>query len=226
MACVLALAAPLCAVAQQQGAPVTVPSPILTVDQDRLFSESAFGRRIAAEIEAKAEALAAENRRIENELIAEERDLTERRATLAPEEFAPLAEAFDEKVQRLRDRQDSKVRDVTRLREQAQQVFLSQIAGVLEEVVRDRGAVAILDRRAIFLSADAIDITDEAIERIDDAIGEGGDLLTDTILAEPIVESPDAPDASDTADPQTQDDGTAPAPAMPELEEDRPDPVE
>jgi Skp family chaperone for outer membrane proteins len=40
-------------------------------------------------------------------------------------------------------------------------------------VVRERNAAVILDRRNVFLSAESVDITQEAIERIDAQLGDG-----------------------------------------------------
>ncbi len=77
------------------------PDAVIVIDQERLFQDSLFGRRITAELEERSAELAAENRAIEAELIAEERDLTVRRSELEPEEFRALADAFDEKVDRL-----------------------------------------------------------------------------------------------------------------------------
>ena len=71
--------------AQEPLAPGAVVSPILTVDQEDLFTQSAFGRRIRAELEEASRALAAENRRMEAELTAEERTLTDRRGSLSVE---------------------------------------------------------------------------------------------------------------------------------------------
>lgn len=102
-------------------------SPILIIDQERLFAESSLGGRISAEIEAATVALAEENRRIEAELIAEELDLTERRPGLPPEEFRALADAFDEKVQRIRSEQDNKDRELQQRREKEQQDFVNRI---------------------------------------------------------------------------------------------------
>lgn len=179
-ALVTALAAVPAAAQQQGDAPpqttFEVPSPVLTIDQDRLFQDSAWGRRVQQEIEAASAELAAENRRIESELVAEENDLTERRPSLPADQFKAAAAAFDEKVQRLRSEQDAKTRELTQRREQERQAFYKAVIDVLSEVVRDRGAVAILDRRAIFLASQAIDITDESIARIDAAIGDGSDV--------------------------------------------------
>ena len=41
--------------------------------------------------------------------------------------------------------------------------------------MREAGAVVILEKRSLFLSADVIDITDAAIARIDAEIGDGSE---------------------------------------------------
>lgn len=149
-------------------------SPVLVIDQDRLFAESQLGAAALSRIEDDARTLAAENRRIEAELLEEERALTEERDTLSIEAFTERANAFDEKVQRLRNEQDTKVRALTRAREEARGEFLGDIGGVLSEIARERGAVVMIDRRQVFLSVDAIDVTDEAIERINRVLGATG----------------------------------------------------
>lgn len=173
------LAAPLSAQTPAPAPSLELPPPILTIDGERLFEATAFGRRVTSEVEAAARALAAENREIEARLIAEERDLTERRPSMAQEEFRPLADAFDEKVQRLRAEQDQKQRSVEALRDQSRQEFVGKIGPILSAIVRERGALVILDRRSVFLSADSIDITSDAIARIDAAIGDGADPGSD-----------------------------------------------
>lgn len=155
---------------------LAAPTGFVTVDQERLFAESAFGGRALAEIERRSRELAAENRRIEAELVAEERLLTELRPTLPPGDFRVRAEAFDARVQRLRAEQDGKEREVTGLRDEAQEVFFGRVGPVLGAVVRERGAVAILDRRAVILALESIDVTDAAIARIDAELGEGTDV--------------------------------------------------
>ncbi len=159
----------------QQGAverPI-VQSPILTIDSDRVFSESAFGLRVAAEIEAKSTELSAENRKIETDLGAEEEKLTRDRATLDPEDFRTLAERFDEKVQQIRRTQAIKTQALNDLVDQERDIFLNAAGPVLEKLMRDAGAAVILERRSVFVSANAIDITNEAITRLDGAVGSG-----------------------------------------------------
>ena len=173
--CAAALAGP--AVAQEvtvTTGPRPVIASILVLDQERLFEGSLWGKRVVSEIEAESNALATENRQIEAELSAEEQALTDKRETLPAEEFRPLADAFDAKVIEIRKNQDAKARDLGRLSDAERQAFLATAVPELRKLLAATpGAVAILDRRTVLLSAEAIDITDEAIARIDAALGAG-----------------------------------------------------
>lgn len=166
----LAALAAVPSAAQELG---TVQSPILTIEADRLFTESLFGQRVAQEREADSAVLSAENRKIEANLTEEERSLTERRAQMEPDAFRALADAFDEKVQEIRRTQDAKARALNQRGEADRVAFLQAAAPVLEKLMRDTGATVILERGSVFLSLNATDITDLAIERIDAAIGDG-----------------------------------------------------
>jgi len=159
---------------------------VLTLDRERLFAASAFGQRVARELAVASDTLAAENRRIEADLIGEERMLTERRAEVPPEEFRALADAFDAKVVALRRAQDAKARALQRREEAERQAFFEAVLPVLAEVMADLGGAVILDDRAVFLSSGQIDMTDAAIARVDAAIGDGAGLA-------PPVAPPDAP---------------------------------
>ncbi len=161
----------------QQAAPMaapTAPGPsILTINQDKLFKDSLYGERVTRERDTQSRALAAENRRIEADLGAEEKALTEQRKTLPAAEFRKLADAFDKKVQGMRRAQDDKARALTRLQEQEQKLFFSKVLPILAQLLRERHAAAILDRRAILVASDSIDVTDEALRLIDATLGDG-----------------------------------------------------
>lgn len=170
-------AAPLGA---QQINPSSVPtgsvvSPILTIDSERLFLESAFGKRVAAEAEAQGAQLGAENRKIEADLEAEEKALTVKRASLSPAEFRLLADAFDQKVQDTRIAQVAKGRSINENIDREREIFLTAAAPVLEKLMRDAGATVILERRGVFVSASGIEITQDAIALLDETLGAGAD---------------------------------------------------
>ena len=170
--CVLAaLVAPT--QAQQLGVPQT---GVLTISSERLFAESAFGQRVFREIESESALLAEENERIVAELSGEEKDLTDRRASLTAQEFRPLAEAFDQKVQSHRDSQRAKLDVLAQRGEDERARFVELAQPVLIELLREAQASVVIERATVVLSSDASDITDAAIARINAVIGDGAAL--------------------------------------------------
>lgn len=160
----LAVASP--AVAQQ-----VQRSPVLTLDQDRLYTASQFGQRVQRELQAQSQELSQENRRIEAALEAEETRLTEERASMEPDEFAKLARDFDERVTGIRRAQSAKSDSIRRIAEEERGRFFEAAFPVLLQLVEETGAIAILDNDAVIFSVRQIDITDAAIIRVDAAIG-------------------------------------------------------
>jgi len=148
-------------------------SSLVTLDQERLFERSAFGQRVTATLTEASRTLAAENREIEIALIEEERALTEERGSLGAEAFRARADAFDARVSALRTRQENRARALALWRDIEQQRFFDAVLPVLAQLLRDIGAVAILDSRAILFSLEESDVTARAIERIDARIGDG-----------------------------------------------------
>ena len=146
---------------------------IATLDQERLYTESRFGRALEAKALAASQALATENRRIEAELSAEEADLTQRRLSLSPQAFEPLAQAFDAKVEKLRTDQAAKVEALKAEREADRQAFFQAAVPVMAELMGQIGAYAILNKEAVILSFDTIDLTDRAIAALDARLGDG-----------------------------------------------------
>lgn len=153
--------------AQEVSPPLVQGTPILTLDKERVFAESLAGRALEAAIAAENAALAAENRKIDAALEAEERDLTAKRPTIAAGEFQALAEAFNTKAVGLRETQVSKAKALERRRDEERQKFFQSLVPVLGEIMGDAGAFVILDDKAVLVSFDRIDITDEAIRRMD-----------------------------------------------------------
>ena len=151
-------------------------TPIVTLDREKLFSGTMFGKSVTAAIEAEAAVLSAENHKIDTDLEAEERSLTDRRAGMSPEDFRVLADTFDQKVTELRAAQDEKSRSLAKLRDDERKRFFEASIAILGQLMREIGAFAILSNDAVILSFDRIDITDEAIARMDQVLGDGSSV--------------------------------------------------
>ncbi len=164
----LLAATPLVTLAQDLG---VVQSDVLVVDADRLFAETELGQRMTSALEQERDALIARNRELEAKLESEEQTLTELRAETSPEEFRDLADAFDSKVQTIRAESERRARDLERKSNQARLKFMQTVEPLLVDIMQDAGATVIMDGRGILLRAGAIDITDNAIVRINNRHG-------------------------------------------------------
>lgn len=174
---------PLPVIAQDQpDLPIgQVISPVLVIDTDRVFADSLFGRRVAADVQRDSDALVAENRRIEAALTEEERSLTLRRPNMAAADFRAEADAFDERVQGIRTAQDTKQRALQDGIVAGREQFLQVVRPILGQLMQEAGAAIILDRRTVFLAVGSIEVTDLAIARIDEAIGDGVDMVPEPV---------------------------------------------
>jgi len=146
---------------------------VLIIDSERLFVETLYGRRIAADLLAKAEELQTENDRIVETLTEEERSLTIRRPDMTPEEFRAESEAFDTKVQDVRRVRDAKNVDLQVATAEARARFEERVQGIVANIMLERGAALVLEQRNVVLSIRAANITDDAIVRIDAELGDG-----------------------------------------------------
>ena len=147
---------------------VQVRSPILTVDSEQLFERSDVGQAILAEIQAAGASLQARNDEIVAELQAEEQSLTEQRPTMEPEAFRELADAFDEKAQRIRQERGNELEALNRRLDRERRGFLAAAAPIIEEIMQEAGAAVVVDQRDVLISNLAVDITAIAIRRINE----------------------------------------------------------
>ena len=193
-----------------------IRSPLSVLDTERLFVGSEPGQLFIQRYNAERDALIARNRQVEQELREEEQALTEQRATLTAEAFRDAADAFDRKVRSIREESERSSRDLERAREQAPFLLMRQAEAVLFEIMRETGVVIILDARQVLMRSDAVDITDLAIERINQAmrdqqVGDSGafNLGREVPGASDAPGNPD-PEAAPEPQPAPEPGGTAP----------------
>ena len=148
-------------------------SPVVVFDQDVLYRDTQLGQRITSDLERRARALQAENEQITADLTAEEQQLTELRPTMDPVDFRAAAAEFDQRVQGIRRARDAAIAKFEADRDAAPRQFLEQVRSVLGDLMIERNAVALLDQRVVFLSLSTVDITQDAVQRIDAILGDG-----------------------------------------------------
>jgi len=146
---------------------------VYTLNQEQLYTESAFGTRVVANVSKKRAELERENSKLEGQLKQEEQALTDKRPTLGPAEFRTLADAFDAKVEKIRKDQATKSNVLTKWATDEHGRFFKRAFPILLKLAGEVKAAIIIDERTTIISSDQISLTALAIERVNAEIGDG-----------------------------------------------------
>jgi len=143
-------------------------SAIAVLDQEALFTESDWGKRILKDVEEKVIILSAENRSIEKKLEIEELDLTKIRKIIKKIEFDILALEFDAKVKNIRDLQADKQRKINIFLNENRALFFETITPMLLLFIDELGVEVLLDKDTVALASTGSDITNITIKKVND----------------------------------------------------------
>ncbi|WBU59101.1 OmpH family outer membrane protein [Paracoccus albus] len=149
---------------------------VLILDVEQAYLASEWGQRAQSDIEAAAREIEAENTRMEEQLVSEERALAAERETLSPAEFREKAEVFDLRAQEVRRERRQAAVDLGTRAQADRTAFVDAALPVIAAIMQDRSAGVVLDRRQVMAATNAVDITQQLIERMDRDVGDGGQL--------------------------------------------------
>ena len=145
-------------------------SELFTVDMTKLLRSSEFGKNIIAANNIARKKLQSENEELEKKLLLEEKELSELRKTLSVEEFRPKALEFDKRVSIIRAEQGKKEEFLNKKVRKEETDFFKRIYPLLYEILIERGGLILVDQRNIILWDNSVDITDDAIQAINQAL--------------------------------------------------------
>ena len=145
-------------------------SELFTVDMTKILRSSEFGKNIIAANNIARKKLQSENEELEKKLLLEEKELSELRKTLSVEEFRPKALEFDKRVSIIRAEQGKKEEILNKKVRKEETDFFKRIYPLLYEILIERGGLILVDQRNIILWDNSVDITDDAIQAINQAL--------------------------------------------------------
>jgi len=145
----------------------TPTARILMVDLRRVMGASKVGADIQRQVDALKKQASAELNGEASSLKSEETQLQQQAAILAPDvkarrikDFQTRAGAFQQKVQQRSGMIQGGVIA-------AQQQIEQALGPILQGIMKERGATVLLDRSAVLLAPNAIDVTPLVIQRLD-----------------------------------------------------------
>ena len=159
-----------------------IKSSILVLSQDELFKKSAPGRALLEIFEDRRSKLRAEAAEIEQQFIAEEKSLTQKRALLNADDFQILAEEFDVKVEKMRNNRANKDRKLQQDFTAWRKKFVQIVLPIVREQMSRFDALVVLDTNNRGLIYDKkIDVTDVIIKRLDEEFA-NNPMILETVI--------------------------------------------
>ena len=159
-----------------------IKSSILVLSQDDLFKKSDPGRAILEIFEEKQSTLLAEAAAIEQQLIVEEKNLTEQRGKLNAEDFQILAEQFDIKVEKMRKSRADKDKKLQQNFTIWRKKFVQIVLPIVREQMSQFNALVVLDSNNRGLIYDKkVDVTDVVIKRLNEDFSRNPMILEQVI---------------------------------------------
>ena len=158
--------------AKVQPPPMPMPTPVVAViDFQYVVKESAAGKSVRSQIDARQQQVQAEIKPIQQELESKRAEFGSREPGTADPEFAAKRKAIRERVNQLQGIIQERKRELDDMFNSGMhQVDLALVA-VLKELAEERGINLILNagrgRGLVLFAENQIVITDEALRRLD-----------------------------------------------------------
>jgi len=162
----LALAAQAPSYAQQAG-------PIVVMDYERVVGTTVAGRDIEAKLRAIHDQMQGELQPENSAIQTEAQSIQQASQGQSPDQLQrnsglqQRAQALQARIDAQRNQQLTRSRDLEYTRQQALLEFGRLAQPIVREVMNNRRAVAVVDRSAVQLMADSVDVTADIISRLD-----------------------------------------------------------
>ena len=160
--------APLPTVLATPGATTSFPTPkIAVIDRQAILRLSAVGKDIVAQMETLSKQSDQEFKSQEASLRTEAQTIQQQSAILSAEVRSQKERDFTNKQQAFQKRVQSRQGELQNAFNVAQRQVEQALGPVLQKLMQDRGANLLFDRNAVVFATIDIDITNDAIARLD-----------------------------------------------------------
>ena len=134
------------------------------IDINKVLTESKAAIDATKQIE-KIQKKSEEESKSEDELIINERErLIEQQSVMAPEAFEVKVADFEKKVQTYQVERQEKLRKLDQMVQMARAKILDEVKPIINEYAKEVGITVILEKNAVVMSADEMDMTEQVIK--------------------------------------------------------------
>lgn len=143
---------------------------IAVVDIQRLMTESNAAKTIQEQVQSYQEKFLGELREKEEALRKKEKDVLEQRASLSQEEFAKQRDEFEKQLIEARQYAQSRKRALDEASAKALGQLRGEVFKVVQSIADANNYDLVLARQHVVLGAKSIDVSEEAMEKLNAAI--------------------------------------------------------
>ena len=134
------------------------------IDINKVLTESKAAIDATKQIE-KIQKKSEEESKNEDDLIIKERErLIEQQSVMAPEAFEVKVADFEKKVQTYQIERQEKLRKLDQIVQIARARILEEVKPIINEFAKGVGITVILEKNAVVMSADEMDMTEQVIK--------------------------------------------------------------
>ena len=157
----------LAGAAQAQSTP---NSKIIVVDFDRVSRESLVGKDIAAQTQSFRLDLEGQARAVQQQLTAEEEELTKQRSIISQDAFNEKVRTFQQKAQKMQADLQGLDRQSGQAMQQANLEVQRALRPIVRETMEAKGANIVLDKALVSHHVAGLDVTTEVIEKLNEVL--------------------------------------------------------
>lgn len=143
---------------------------VAIVDVQHLLSQAAAMKDVEAQIKEMQKGFQSEITEQEQQLRAKDEELQSQRSVLSPEAVTQRERGLEEQFLEIRQLAESRNRQLTGAKINAVNTFNEALVQVVTEIAEDEGYDMVLVKAQVIYVADAFDITEEVLERIDERV--------------------------------------------------------
>jgi Skp family chaperone for outer membrane proteins len=166
----LCLAAAVCLTSSRMPALAQEGAVIAILDMERILRDSSAAANLREEIDKQRLAHQNTLREQENALRTADQELARQRAVLSAEAFTVKRKELQEQANGLQQEFVSRQREMEELFGRGIRQVRNALAEVAKEIADERGISLILLKATIVLASRELDITDEALRRLDERL--------------------------------------------------------
>ena len=134
------------------------------IDLNRILAESDAALEASEKIEKIAMDIESEIKNDDEKIIKEQNLLIESQSIMAPEAFEAKRIEYENKVQNYNNERQAKLMKIDELIAVSRNSVLNALKPILEEISNEKGITILLEKGAVMLNAEKMDITDDVLK--------------------------------------------------------------